>query len=302
LTAADIARALGGVFRSGVWWRCRCPVHGSAGASLALRDGDHGLIARCWAGCVLRDIYAELRRLSLLADAGGMIPPRNPEIDQCRREAEAADRHRRIELARDMWHSSLPASGTVVERYLRARGISRPLPPSIRFIGKFTAYGWHPRARERRPVMVAAVEHVEHGLVAVSRTWLATVGSGKATLDPPRLFTGPVAGGAVRLGEPRPNIPLVIAEGIESALAASELSGFAAWAALSADGIERLALPAEARDLLVAVDRDASGGGERAARLAAARWLAEGRRARLVIPDRIGADANDLLREVRHSA
>jgi hypothetical protein len=159
-------------------------------------------------------------------------------------------------------------------------------------------YGRHPSG-ERRPQMVGLVEHVEHGAVGVSRTFLAIDGSCKATLDPPRLFTGPVAGGAVRLGDLRRGMPLVIAEGIESALAASELSRRPAWAALSAGGIERLILPAEAQDIVIACDRDASGVGERSARIAAGGWLGEGRRVRLVIPDRIGADANDLLCELR---
>lgn len=46
--------------------------------------------------------------------------------------------------------------------------------------------------------MVALVERVEYGPVGVSRTFLAIDGSMKATLDPPRLFTGPVGGGAVQ--------------------------------------------------------------------------------------------------------
>ena len=37
MTAGEIAAA-------GAWWRCRCPVHGSRGATLALRDGDDLII------------------------------------------------------------------------------------------------------------------------------------------------------------------------------------------------------------------------------------------------------------------
>lgn len=44
MTAAEIAAALGAAHRSQAWWRCRCPAHGSRGATLALRDGVHGLI------------------------------------------------------------------------------------------------------------------------------------------------------------------------------------------------------------------------------------------------------------------
>ena len=65
--AEQIARALGAACKSGGWWRCRCPVHQSDGATLALRDGPRGLIAHCHAGCSRDDVLAELRRLGLLS-------------------------------------------------------------------------------------------------------------------------------------------------------------------------------------------------------------------------------------------
>jgi putative DNA primase/helicase len=302
MTAAEIAAILGNAHRSASGWRCKCLLHGSRGPTLALRDGNRGLIVHCHGGCPPGKILAELRLRGLLGEriAADAAAP-DPAIQLRRWEAEAADRQRRIALARDMWESSHPASGTVVERYLRSRGIEIPVPPCIRFIGMHTPYGWHPPSGERRPVMVAAVEHVACGLVAVSRSYLATDGSMRATLDMPRLFTGSVAGAAVRVGDLRPDTPLIIAEGIESALAASELLGWPAWAALSAGGIDRLILPAEARDVVITCDHDASGVGERGARRAALRWAAEGRRVRLVIPDQVGADPNDLLRRVRHA-
>jgi putative DNA primase/helicase len=85
-------------------------------------------------------------------------------------------------------------------------------------------------------------------------------------------------------------------------LSATELLDAPAWAALSAIGIDKLVLPPEARDIVIAIDRDRDGFGERAARRAAARWAGEGRRVRLVIPNRVGADPNDLLREAHHVA
>src|SRR5271155_3641464 len=125
MTAAGIAKALCATRRSGTWWRCRCPVHGSAGASLAVRDGERGLIVRCWAGCQSRDVLAALRSRGLLcAEADGNETPHDPEAEQRRREAETARRQQKINLARDMWRCSLPAAGTVVERYLRSRKIT----------------------------------------------------------------------------------------------------------------------------------------------------------------------------------
>ena len=74
-----------------------------------------------------------------------------------------------------------------------------------------------------------------------------------------------------------------------------QATGQPAWAALSAGGIGRLALPASVRSVVILADHDRSGTGERAARNAAPRWLAEGRRVRFVMPPEPGADFADML-------
>jgi putative DNA primase/helicase len=148
--------------------------------------------------------------------------------------------------------------------------------------------------------MVGGGVNAVGALVGVHRTWLLADGSGKAPLDNPRLTDGFLAGAAVRLGDWRRGL-LAVAEGIESALAGSLLlGGILAWAALSDGGIERLILPAVIREIRIFVDRDANNAGESAARIAGRRWMAEGRRVALTIPDRVGADANDLWRERCH--
>ena len=61
MTVAQIAAALGMARRSGGWWRCLCPVHGSRtgqSATLTLRNGKRGLVAVCHAGCDRRELYA----------------------------------------------------------------------------------------------------------------------------------------------------------------------------------------------------------------------------------------------------
>ena len=72
----------------------------------------------------------------------------------------------------------------------------------------------------------------------------------------------------------------------------------AGWAALAAGGIRSLVLSREATHVIICADCDANGVGERAARDAAARWLAEGRRVKLALPPRAGIDFNDILRGV----
>jgi hypothetical protein len=95
VTAVEIARASGGAHRCGQWWRCRCPVHGSQGATLALRDGDRGLIVKCWAGCDARDVLAELRRRGMISGDVATVRLPNP-IDHSDREDDA----RKIAAAR----------------------------------------------------------------------------------------------------------------------------------------------------------------------------------------------------------
>jgi len=145
--------------------------------------------------------------------------------------------------------------------------------------------------------MIALVQHVEHGPVAIHRTWLAIDGSAKASFRSPRLSLGPVGGGAVRLARADERVRLLVAEGIETAASVMLVTGLPAWAAISAGGIERLILPPLpiAADVTITADHDVNGVGERAARTAAQRWLNEGRRVRIAMPKVPGSDWNDVL-------
>jgi putative DNA primase/helicase len=86
-----------------------------------------------------------------------------------------------------------------------------------------------------------------------------------------------------------------VAEGIETALAASQLSGRPAWACLSAHGMESLQLHHPVRDVLIAADNDANEAGQNAARALARRLLAAGLVARMRWPDVPGTDWLDVL-------
>jgi phage/plasmid primase-like uncharacterized protein len=255
-----------------------------------LRDGDHGLVVHCHAGCSWVDILAELRRLQLIGD------DRRGEASASDRADDRYDRERRIKAARRIWEHARDPRGSPVVRYLAGRGITIPLPSCLR---------WAPSCRHPSagylPAMVARIDSADGELIGIHRTFLRPDGSGKADIEPAKAMLGRAAGAAVHLGELQPDKPLIIAEGVESALAAMELTQWPAWAALSSIGIKKLIPPAEARDIVIAADRDRSGVGERAARRAAGRWFGEGRRVRLLIPDRIGADPNTLLNEARHA-
>jgi hypothetical protein len=141
--------------------------------------------------------------------------------------------------------------------------------------------------------MVALVEHVEHGAVAVHLTYLAVDGSMQARVEPRKRSLGPVGGGSVRLA-PAGEL-LMVAEGIETAASAMQARALPAWAALSTSGLIALVLPPMVRTVVILADNDENGAGEGAARIAAQRWLAEGRRVRTAMPTEPGTDANDVL-------
>jgi len=288
MSAAKIAVVLGDARREGLAWRCRCPLHG--GRSLVICDGDGGrVLVTCWGGCDRLDVLAELRRRGLLKGRTDYAP-------RIISTPDAHDNKSRTARALDIWRSANDGADTIARRYLASRGITLDhWPPSLRF---------HPHCPRPRdggnfvsplPAMVALVEHVERGPVAVHATYLKADGIGKVCIRKTKAIFGPVSGAAVRLGTPCAGQWLAVAEGIETALSVAVACAMPAWAALSASGIKNLILPPDLTNVVICSDHDANSVGERAARDAAARWLAQGRRVRIAMPPDTGTDFNDVL-------
>lgn len=288
--AIEITRALKGRWH-GSYGLAFCPAHANTRTpALSLADGTDGrLMARCHAGCDFGSILDGLRALGLAE--GGMLGLRpDPESEAGRQHEARAEAARRGAQARRLWEEALPVTGTLAERYLRGRGITCPLPGTLRFLSSC----WHLSA-QRFPALVALVEGGD--AFGVHRTYLRPDGGGKAAVEPAKAMHGAVAGGAVRLvsGAEGPDTPLVVAEGIETALslASGLLSGPAAvWAALSTSGLRALRLPSAPGRLTVAADGDEPG--LEAARALAARADALGWQVSL-LPAPQGRDWNDVL-------
>lgn len=250
------------------------------------------LIISCRGGCDYFEIMSSLSESGLLFD--------DPEIDdfdlllrdpQSQHHRDKAYRAERIALAGRLYDA-----GTSDERigiYLRSRHIAF-VPPVLRF---------HPatphRCGLRFPGLLAPIVDLAGEQIALHMTFLRADGTGKADVGKnfQRETCGPKKGGVIRLGEYVPEHPLIIAEGIENALAASQLLGFPAWAGIDADNIRRsLMLPAVVKHVVLAADNDgAKGAGQRAALAAYDRWTAEGRTVEIFMPDRAGDDFNQLL-------
>jgi DNA primase len=195
---------------------------------------------------------------------------------------------RNRKLAWRLWAAAGDPRGTPVERYLHRRSLELPPTPVLRWAARC----WNRETGKELPAMLARVDGPDGKFAAVHRTWLLPNGSGKAALREPKWSLGPTRGAAVRLAALGP--VLAVAEGIETALTAI-VAGAPAWAALSTSGMTALALPPIVRRVVILADHDANGAGERAARVAAARWVMEGRRVRIALPPEPDTDLNDVL-------
>lgn len=58
MTAEDFSQRLEAVRKSGRGFISRCPAHEDRTPSLSVRDGERGVLVKCWAGCRLQDITA----------------------------------------------------------------------------------------------------------------------------------------------------------------------------------------------------------------------------------------------------
>ena len=209
---------------------------------------------------------------------------------------------RRIARALALWHRAQDATGSPADTYLAARGVLggwHIAPAADRTALRYLSRCPHPGGGEL-PAMLALIRNVQTGEPqAIHRTYLRADGSGKAEVEPAKATLGPVAGGAIMLHPPCGDESLIVAEGIETALAAALLMRAPAWAAVSAGNLERLALPTlpALPDLIVAADHDQPG--QRSAQAAATRWREEGRRVRVAMPKAPGADFADLM-EAHH--
>jgi len=268
VNAAMIAKVLGGK-ASGDGFLVRCPVpsHGKGGGdrnpSLLIKDGDKTVLLKCFAGCNPQGVVEELRRRGLLAGD----EPVNLRHAAPRCEAPTP-KHETDPQALSAWRAARSISGTPVETFLHARGLTISGPPSLRFT--MASY----LGRYKLPAMVAAVQAPDRRIIAVQITLIDPRGDRKAQVRVPRKTVGALGWGAVRLAAAHDALGL--AEGTEKALAAMQLLGVPCWSTLGAGRMHRVWVPDSVRELYIFADNDAAG-------RAAAERTAHGHRHRRVV-------------------
>ncbi|MGB7406457.1 MAG: toprim domain-containing protein [Pacificimonas sp.] len=145
------------------------------------------------------------------------------------------------------------------------------------------------------PAIVAAVR-ADEGVNAVQRIFLDGDSGGPAAFSPHRRSLGPLGIGAVRLTWPD-DAELGLAEGVEDAIAVTQLTGIPCWALLGNLRFGTVAIPESVTDLHLFVDNDA--GGDTAWELGSAHFAREGRRIVKRQPRMHGYDWDDVHRKWR---
>jgi hypothetical protein len=211
---------------------------GAAGKWTDAATGEHGdLLDVIRESCRLLDFHA-------VTDEGRhflSLPRFDPE--PARKSNRSHVQTGSPEAARRLFAMSQPIARTLVEAYLRNRGITALHEAgSLRF---------HPRCyyrpdedapAETWPAMIAGVTDLDGRITGAHRTWLDPSGRRKAPIDTPRRAMGDLLGNAVRFGVA--NDVLAAGEGIETMLSLRcVLPTLPMAAALSANHLGAMLLP-----------------------------------------------------------
>ncbi|WP_343054441.1 CHC2 zinc finger domain-containing protein [Sphingobium jiangsuense] len=235
---------------------------------------------------------------------GDSLPVISDEERTRRREQSAADLAARVELARSIWARSVPAAGTPAEVYARSRGITMPLPSTVRFV-------MTPRWRNEEtgevgrdsPAMACALQDATGRLVGVQCIFLAEGGRRKyervradGSKAKAKLTFGVVVGSTFRIG---PDVDhILLCEGPEDGLTLRQQApDKTVWVSCGTAMLSQVGLPSHIESITLAGDNGAAG--RKAVDDATAAYLKLGLSVNSIFPDDGFKDWNDQLRGVR---
>lgn len=198
----------------------------------------------------------------------------------------------KVQALREVWKASRAViKGDPVWQYLNRRTGIEVVSADIRF---------HPALRYvddaqlvgTFPAMLALMRYPDGNAASIHRTYLTADGRKADVPKPKKIMAGkPLNSSAVRLGPVGRS--LGIAEGIETALAASRRFSVPVWAATNATLLADWVPPAGVERVLIAGDNDPSWTGQAAAYALAKRLVRDGFAVEVRIPDVAGKDWAD---------
>jgi len=238
-------------------------------------------------GQPFRDVASRIDQL-----LGNIKPDTGPQ----RRELSEGDRR---DMLRNAYASTAAVQpGDLVDAYMASRGLDQPsYPAALRF-----STAMKDGEGGVRPCMVALVgvhgETDDRGrqrYCSLHRTFLRPDGRGKAEMASPRkMMPGQLPDGACVMLSDWPGYGAIgVAEGIETALAASARFEIPVWAAISSNMLAKWNPPVGAEEVAIFGDNDPKFGGQAAAYSLAHRLAVKGLNVSVHIPQLPGTDWAD---------
>ncbi|MDD2766100.1 MAG: toprim domain-containing protein [Opitutaceae bacterium] len=272
---------------------CACPICG--GRDRFRFDDKDGRGTYFCSGCGAGDGVKLVMGLTGQAfkDAARQIERLAGVVQPTASKPERTDEDKLAALRR-VWSESRPIQrGDEAARYLAERGLKLyELPESIRV---HQALRYHDgETVGTYAAMLATVTGPDGKARSLHRTYLQAARKAPV-VAPKKLMQGlPLSGAAIRLTAV--SQVLGIAEGIETALAASELFEVPVWSCISTAGIESFEPPTGVREVVVFADNDVNFAGQKAAFAAAHRLKLRGFEVSVRIPPSPGDWLDELNR------
>ena len=196
-------------------------------------------------------------------------------------------------LLNKIWSESAPLSGSdPVSKYLHTRKLVLQ-PDNVRYC----PHCYESDTQKHYPAMIAKVMNSRGLPVALHRTYLDFDKPMKADIESPKKLTPgleSLTGCAIRLFEPKDNT-VGIAEGIETAIACTQLFDIPTWACISNTIMEGFEPPEGIRRIVIFGDADVNYTGQKSAYVLANKLYNKDYLVEVRIPTGIGTDFNDNL-------
>jgi putative DNA primase/helicase len=304
-----------------------CPVHGGKDGFRLYRNADEtggGICNTCGAysdgfaliawinGWTLPDTLqavGDYLGISTTSNKPKPIVKRSPVITDPIKQANTIQRKRNA--LNTVWRDLVvldDEQAKPARAYLVNRGLAEVLKslPNDVFFHPALSYWEGGQDYGSHPAIVALIRDKNGAFITLHRTYLNHEGH-KADLPTIKKLMSPIKqgaskGGAIRLYQATDE--LILAEGIETALALRVSLNQPVWACVSAGGLEAVQIPAGVKRVIVGSDHDASGAGQKAAKILADRLMSEdkAREVKIIIPECVGVDWLDVLNNEDHAA
>lgn len=252
------------------------------------------------------------------------VPAKAEWLEAAKAKAAVREERRRKTDARvqqshsEMWNKCISTDSDMaspVHRYLHGRGINITMTrrgyltaDNVRFSVSADYYEENEDKQYEKigdfPALVCALRDPNGDILTLHRTYItadgkkAPVESARKMMPIPRGVS--LGGAAIRLGEPM-NGFLGVAEGLETALAATQGTGLPCWSTVNATLLAQFEPPKDVHTVVVFADKDRSRTGEIHAAQLQARLESEGVKVIVMLPPQAipenekGIDWNDVL-------